>query len=123
MQVKLDRRFSDLNITTAYTFGKGLAFQDADDAGLLFYANQRRNYARNNFDRKHTFVQSYIYDLPFGPGKRFLTSGLMDNIFGGWRVTGVLTFDERLTANSDIWRRYRGGRRHAAKYAGQHSDS
>ncbi|MBV9223933.1 MAG: TonB-dependent receptor, partial [Acidobacteriaceae bacterium] len=91
LQVKFDRRFSDLNITTAYTFGKGLGFQDGDDGGLYFYVNQRRNYARNTFDRKHTFVQSYVYDLPFGPGKRFLTSGLMGNIFGGWRATGILT--------------------------------
>ncbi len=31
LQVKLDRRFSDLNITTAFTWAKGLGFQDGDD--------------------------------------------------------------------------------------------
>jgi hypothetical protein len=97
--VKLDRRFSGLNITTAYTFGKGLGFQDGDDAGLFFYVNQRRNYARNNFDRKHTFVQSYVYDLPFGTGQRFLNSGALGNIFGNWRVTGILTLMSGLPIN------------------------
>lgn len=99
LQVKLNRRFSSLNITTAYTFGKGLAFQDGDDGGLFFYVNQRRNYARNNFDRKHTFVQSYVYDLPFGPGKKFLTSGMLGNIFGNWKVTGILTLMSGLPIN------------------------
>ena len=91
LQVKLDRKFADLNITTAYTFGKGMGFQGGDDGGLSFYVNQRRNYARNDFDRTHTFVQSYVWNLPFGPGKRFLNSGVIGNVFGGWRITGILT--------------------------------
>jgi hypothetical protein len=92
LQVKLDRRFSDgLNITTAFTWGKGMGFQGGDDGGLLFYINQQRNYARNDFDRKFTFVQSYVYDLPFGPGKKFLRSGVIGNLLGNWRVTGILT--------------------------------
>lgn len=92
LQVKLDRRFSGgLSITTAYTWGKGMGFQGGDDGGLMFYVNPRRNYARNDYDRTHTFVQSYIYDLPFGPGKRFLNNGLTGNILGGWRVAGILT--------------------------------
>ncbi|HVW86123.1 MAG TPA: carboxypeptidase regulatory-like domain-containing protein [Bryobacteraceae bacterium] len=94
LQVKLDRRFSGgLSITTAYTYAKGLGFQGGDDGGLAqnFYIDPRRSYARNDFDRTHTFVQSYVYDLPFGPGKRFLSSGLLSNILGGWRVNGILT--------------------------------
>ncbi len=92
LQVKLDRQFSNgLMVTTAYTYGKGMGFQSGDDGGLLFYFNQRRNYARNDFDRTHTFVQSYVYNLPFGPGKRWLSSGLAGNIFGNWRVNGILT--------------------------------
>jgi hypothetical protein len=92
LQVKFDRRFSgNFMLTTAYTYGKGMAYQDGDDGRLYFYINQRRNYARNNFDRTHTFVQSYVYDLPFGPGKKWLTSGFVGNALGGWRVTGILT--------------------------------
>jgi hypothetical protein len=92
LQVKLDRRFtSGLMVTTSYTYGKGMAFQSDDDGGLDFYINERRNYARNDFDRTHTFVQSYVYDLPFGPGKKWLNSGVAGNIFGNWRVNGILT--------------------------------
>ncbi len=92
LQVKLDRQFSNgLMVTTAYTYGKGMGYQGGDDGGLDFYINQRRNYARNDFDRTHTFVQSYVYDLPFGPGKKWLSSGMLGNVFGNWRVNGILT--------------------------------
>ena len=92
LQGKLDRRFSNgFNLTTAYTYGKGMGFQNDDDGGLDFYINQRRNYARNDFDRTHTFVQSYVYDLPFGTGKRWLHSGVLANVLGNWRVNGILT--------------------------------
>jgi hypothetical protein len=92
LQVKLDRRAAkDLTISTSYTFAKGMAFQSSDDGGLDFYVNQRRNYARNDYDRTQTFVQSYIYELPFGPGKKWMNSGFIGNVLGNWRVTGILT--------------------------------
>lgn len=92
LQVKADRRFSNgLGVTTSYTWGKGMGFQTGDDGGPLYYINFRRNYARNDFDRTHTFVQSYMYDLPFGPGKKWLTSGFVSQVLGGWRVNGILT--------------------------------
>jgi outer membrane receptor protein involved in Fe transport len=92
LQVKFDRRFSGgLATTTAYTFGKGMGFQTGDDGGLSFYINQRRDYARNDFDRTQTFVQSVVYDLPFGKGKRLVPSGVGAAILGGWRVSSFLT--------------------------------
>jgi hypothetical protein len=92
LQVKFDRRFSGgFATTTAYTFGKGMGFQTGDDGGLSFYINQRRDYARNDFDRTQTFVQSVVYDLPFGKGKRLVNSGAGATILGGWRVSTFLT--------------------------------
>ncbi len=92
LQVKLDRRFqTGLTMTTAYTFGKGMAFQDGDDGGAAYYINFRRNYARTNWDRTHTFVQSYVYELPIGTGHRILSSGWAAHALGGWKVNGVLT--------------------------------
>ncbi len=92
LQVKLDRRFANgFSITTAYTYGKGMGFQTGDDGGPKFYINFRRNYARNDFDRTHTFVQSYVYDLPFGKGKQFANSGAAAMVLGGWRANGILT--------------------------------
>jgi outer membrane receptor protein involved in Fe transport len=92
LQVKFDRRFSEgLATTTAYTFGKGMGFQTGDDGGLSFYINQRRDYARNDFDRTQTFVQSVVYDLPFGRGRRWVSSGVGAAILGGWRISSFMT--------------------------------
>jgi len=95
LQVKLDRRFTNgLGITTAFTYGKGMGYQTGDDGGLQGYylAGQgHRNWARNDFDRTFTFVQSYVYQLPFGKGKRFLNSPRSDRIVGGWQLQGILS--------------------------------
>jgi hypothetical protein len=82
LQVKVDRRFHNgLLVTTAYTVAKGMGFQSGDDSSLWTYIYPRRSYARNDYDRHQTFVQSYIYDLPFGRGGKW----------GGWQLTGILT--------------------------------
>src|SRR5216684_8335741 len=92
LQAKFDRKFGNgFATTTAYTFGKGMGFETDDDGGLSFYINQRRDYARNDFDRTHTFVQSIVYDLPFGKGKRLVTSGAGAALLGDWRVSTFLT--------------------------------
>jgi len=36
-------------------------------------------------------VQSYVYDLPFGMGRKFLNQGVAAKILGGWQVNGILT--------------------------------
>lgn len=92
LQVKLDRRFSQgFLMTTAFTWGKGMNYQSGDDGGLLFYINGGRNYARADFDRQFSFVQSYVYDLPVGPGQRWLSSGPVARVLGGWQVSGILS--------------------------------
>ncbi|MGH9663907.1 MAG: TonB-dependent receptor domain-containing protein, partial [Bryobacteraceae bacterium] len=94
LQVKLDRRFSGgLLITTAYTWSKSMGYHLSDDGGLLYYVygQGRRNYARLDFDHTQNFTQSYIYELPFGKGKRWLTSGPVAAAAGGWQVGGILT--------------------------------
>jgi hypothetical protein len=66
-------------------------FQTGDDKGFLFYIVQQRNYARADFDRIFNFVQSYIYELPFGHEKRWLRAGPKSAVLGGWQLSGILT--------------------------------
>jgi hypothetical protein len=93
LQVKLDKRYSNgLAITTSYTFAKAMGFiGNAETGGLTFYINPQRNWRVLDFNRKHTFVQSYVYELPWGPGKRWLRQGAAAYILGGWQVNGILT--------------------------------
>ncbi len=91
LQVKLDRRFgTGLQLTTAYTWSKAMGITD-EDGEPAYYVNFRRSYSRLQFDRTQTFVQSYIYELPFGKGQRWVTSRWGNAILGGWEVTGILT--------------------------------
>jgi hypothetical protein len=98
LQVKLDRRFNNgLGITTSFTYQKGMStYNGGDDDGCYcFYLNGQynRNYALNDFNRTLTFVQSYVYQLPFGKGKAFLNGAptAVDKIIGGWQLEGILT--------------------------------
>jgi hypothetical protein len=68
-----------------------MSFQNGDDGDLRFYINERRNYARSDFDREFNFVQSFAYELPLGKNKRWLTTGPTSAVLGGWQVSGLLT--------------------------------
>jgi len=104
LQAKFDRRFSGgFMMTTAFTWSKAMNFNMGDDGGLMFSINPRRSYGRADWDRTLGFVQSYSYQVPFGPGKRWLNSGPTANIFGGWQISGVLMLESgtpmTITAN------------------------
>jgi hypothetical protein len=91
LQVKVDRRFSGgFLLTTAYTYGKAMGYS-SEDGGLWNYLQPRRGYARLDFDRTHTYVQSFVYELPFGKGKPWLKSGPGRWVLGDWQFSGVLT--------------------------------
>ena len=45
--------------------------------------------ASSDQDARQSFAVSSIYELPFGPGKGMLTSGVAGKIFGSWELTGV----------------------------------
>ncbi len=91
LQAKFDRRFSNgLLITTAYTFGKAINFADSN-GGLFIPAVPSLNRGRAGYDRTHTFVQSYIYELPFGSNKRWLRSGIGRWVLGDWQLNGIFS--------------------------------
>jgi hypothetical protein len=96
LQVTFDRRVgSGFILTTSYTYGKALGFIEENGEnsnGIDYYINFRRNYARTDFDRTHMFVESYIWDLPFGKGRRWIHGGTMNTVLGGWRFSSVVTF-------------------------------
>jgi hypothetical protein len=98
--VKLERRFRNgLNLMASYTFSKTLT--DADSNYPLFTAfnsgvwaqdsfNLRNNKAVSYQDVPHALVLSYVYELPFGPGKRFINKGgAVGKVIGGWQVSGI----------------------------------
>ncbi|HEX4748240.1 MAG TPA: carboxypeptidase regulatory-like domain-containing protein [Bryobacteraceae bacterium] len=92
LQVKANRAFTaGLLITTSFTWGKGMNYQTGDDGAYDFYYQFQRNYARTDFDRKYTYVQSFVYELPFGVGKKYMTSGWGAKALGNWELSGILS--------------------------------
>jgi len=45
----------------------------------------------SNTDIRHTITSNWIYQLPFGPGLRYLNSGAASKILGGWEMSGIWT--------------------------------
>ena len=54
--------------------------------------NQEGDYASSDFDARHRFTASEIWELPFGAGRRWLTDGPLAHVIGGWTVASLWTF-------------------------------
>ena len=96
LQIEVRRRMSEgLLLSGSYVFAKGLttAFADAIDNFAQPYTvrNFDLNYGPSPYDIRHTFKFNWIYELPFGRGKKYLTStnGVLSRIFGGWQIAGI----------------------------------
>ena len=51
-------------------------------------------------DIPNNVVISFIYDLPFGQGKRFANQrGVVNQVIGGWKISGILTYQGGLPQN------------------------
>jgi hypothetical protein len=95
LQISLHRRVArGLNWGTEYMWshsindasigaGEGARPQNSDCR-----ACDRGNSAQ---DIRHTITSNWVYELPFGKGRKFLTSGLASRILGGWETSGIWT--------------------------------
>jgi hypothetical protein len=96
LEIEFTRRFSSgVALQANYTYGKALTEFDGDQNTLV---NDTRpssvihpEYTRQEIMPRHIFNANWLYELPFGPGKRWATS---DNawrvVLGGWNFGGLL---------------------------------
>ncbi|MGH9844707.1 MAG: hypothetical protein ACREEM_38810, partial [Blastocatellia bacterium] len=96
LQVELRRRFSGgLLAQGNYTFAKSLTNSFSNSAAGGLTPTTLRNFDYDKAiaprDNRHAFKIDYIYELPFGPGKAWLSSknALVSRLVGGWQVGGV----------------------------------
>src|SRR5262249_27652508 len=93
------KRFNGgLALTANYTWGKAINFVNGSDNVLSDYSRIQAlqymylNRGRTDFDRTHTFALTNVWQLPFGKGKHWLSSGgAASAILGGWQVNTLLT--------------------------------
>ena len=87
-----------IHLKRQYSSAYGLSFQAhytyADHKDNFSYQKSRfdlgrdfvgkANYGPSPLMRRHRFVWSSVYELPWGPGRPLLSSGVLGNIIGGW---------------------------------------
>jgi outer membrane receptor protein involved in Fe transport len=102
LSVRLEHRFSQgLYFLNSFTWSKAMG--DSEQA-LEYYStntaanpqninNLRAEFGPTSFDVKLINVSSVVYDLPFGKGRQYFSSmkPVLDEIFGGWQLTGINT--------------------------------
>ena len=100
LQVRLEKRYAHgLQFEAAYTYAHALDNASSASLGSVNngdFQDQRfpnTNYANADFDVRHRFVLSYIYDLPFGRGRLLARDahGLVNQIIGNWQLAGVFS--------------------------------
>jgi hypothetical protein len=98
IQVNVERRFSQgFSVLANYTYSKCLGdARDMLDNGIGNYRAPyvpglgiSADYGLCDIDVRQIAHVSGIYELPFGNGKRFLTSGPGDWILGGWSANWI----------------------------------
>lgn len=97
LEATLSRRFTNgLSMRLAYTYSRSLDNTPEELESNSGAAPNGRNYAAwygpSDFDIRHRVALSYVYDLPFGNGRRFVNSGLLAKIVGGFQTSGVYTY-------------------------------
>jgi len=99
----VNRQFSNgFLVNTHYTWGKALDFVQGEMQlnggseavgnipGDLDRRNLRNNQRFSDHDIRHRFVATWVYELPFGRGKRWADKGgFLNAIAGGWKIGGA----------------------------------
>jgi hypothetical protein len=100
LQVRLERQFAQgLQFQASYTYAHALdnassaSLGSANQGDFRLQTNPRAEYGNADFDVRHRFVFSSIYELPFGKGKRFAgdATGAKNQLIGGWQVATIVT--------------------------------
>lgn len=109
MQLQVNKRMSQgLTFLVSYTVSKNITDADSAGPGVSGFIGTNSFIGENSYNRKaekavsqldtpQSLVASFFYELPVGHGKRFMNEGgVKDRVFGGWYVSGVLTYHSGL---------------------------
>lgn len=113
LQAKVRKRFSSgLQTQVSYTWSKVMTngpsgwFNAENGAGGgaaiqdYFHPNSNRGVA--SFDIPHFFSWYTVYELPFGKGKRYLSTGLSSWVLGNWQINNILQWRSGVPFNLQV---------------------
>jgi hypothetical protein len=94
MLVSLERRYTNgLSFQSRYTWSHSI--NDGSVGGGESNGPENVNCLRCDkgpsvFDIRNNFTTNVVYELPFGPGKRFLSGGgALGKVIGGWKLSSL----------------------------------
>jgi hypothetical protein len=95
--MRLDKQYSNgLAFSAAYTKSKTItnSFESANGErgpqNALYDPNYSRSLESNDVPQR--LVLSFLYELPFGPRKPYVSKGLLSEIIGNWQFSGITVF-------------------------------
>jgi hypothetical protein len=94
-QSKVEKRFaSGFSMLGSYTFSKCLDGPGSEEGGSPAAYLDRLYKGPCSFDVPHNFVTSYIWELPFGNGRKYFSQvpRAVNAVIGGWQWQGINTF-------------------------------
>ena len=85
-----------LAVGGTYVFSKSIDDASSIGGGAVVVAQNPLNLAAerglSSFDQRHKFTGDFLYELPFGTSKRWLSAaGPLARAFGDWTVSGSFT--------------------------------
>jgi Carboxypeptidase regulatory-like domain/TonB-dependent Receptor Plug Domain len=102
----IHRATKGLTFTSNYTYGKSIDDSSSSggdknvltpvggqvDGQIAFGGTRKGDRSVSTYDQRHLINNTFIYDLPFGVGRKFLshTWKAVDLFTGGWTTTGIL---------------------------------
>jgi hypothetical protein len=101
LQASLRKRFTHgLTFDFNYAWSKSMDNASAiENVGRLTgqiadIFNPRNNYSLSSFDVQHQLSTNWVYELPFGRGRRFGSdvNSALDQVIGGWQTSGIVVW-------------------------------
>ena len=91
----------DINYTLGHSLDSASGLQASTAYATAFIVNALdpdQNYASSDFDATHIVNANWVWGLPFGKGKRFLSDPgwLANGVFGGWTMSGIFRWNSGL---------------------------
>ena len=97
LQLELRKRTrAGMQFQFSYSFSKTLTNTSGDSQTdfepLLDNNNPSLEKSRSPYDITHVFKANYVYELPYGPGKRWHGNRVMNMVAGGWALSGIWSY-------------------------------
>jgi hypothetical protein len=92
LQTELRGRGSHALYGIVYTLSRTTNYADNDgNPRIPLFEFKELNRGPAGYDRTHNLQTYWVWDLPFGNGRRWASAGVTAVLFGGWQINGVMS--------------------------------